>query len=151
MSDRTFTLATPAQTDALAAAVAVQLRAGDAVLLSGVMGAGKSSFARAALRALSRNPALEVPSPTFTLVQTYETSAGPVAHFDLWRMGDPSELEELGWDEACQGIVLVEWAEHLGDLTPAAALTLDFTLDGAGGRHVRAQWDERLNMLEDFT
>jgi len=148
MTERSFFLADPAQTDALAACVAACLRPGDAVLLSGVMGAGKSSFARAVLRSLSGDPALEVPSPTFTLVQTYDTPAGAVSHFDLWRMGDVSELEELGWDDACQGIVLVEWADYLGDLAPAGALMLDFALTAEGGRQARARWDGRLALLD---
>ena len=75
-----------AATKRLAAAVATLARPGDAILLEGPLGAGKTEFARAFLRAATGDPALEVPSPTFTLVQSYETRLGPVHHFDLWRL-----------------------------------------------------------------
>lgn len=104
----------------IAEALGAELRRGSAVLLSGSLGAGKSVFARALVRSLCNNPALEVPSPTFTLVQTYDTSAGPLAHFDLYRLKDPEEVRELGWEDAlAEGIVLVEWPERLGFLKPA--------------------------------
>ena len=105
-----------AATEALAAAVAALARAGDAILLEGELGAGKSAFARAFLRAASGDPALEVPSPTFTLVQSYDTRIGTVHHFDLWRLDGPGGLAELGWDEARDDIVLVEWPDRLGAL-----------------------------------
>src|SRR5579872_3748972 len=88
-----------AATEALAAVVAGCVRRGDAILLEGPLGAGKTAFARAFLRAASGDPALEVPSPTFTLVQAYQTPLGPVHHFDLWRLDGPGALAELGWDE----------------------------------------------------
>ncbi|MFC0408375.1 tRNA (adenosine(37)-N6)-threonylcarbamoyltransferase complex ATPase subunit type 1 TsaE [Roseomonas elaeocarpi] len=117
-----------AATERLAARLAALARAGDAILLSGPLGAGKSAFARAFLRAAAADPALEVPSPTFTLVQGYEMPAGapfPAAHhFDLYRLGSPDEVEELGWDEAREGVVIVEWPERLGPMAPAAALRL---------------------------
>jgi len=111
-----------AATEALAARLAPLLRPGDAVLLDGPLGAGKSAFARALLRAATGDPGLEVPSPTFTLVQSYETKRGPAHHFDLWRIAGPGELAELGWEEAREGIVLVEWPERLGALAPPEAL-----------------------------
>jgi tRNA threonylcarbamoyladenosine biosynthesis protein TsaE len=111
-------------TEALGARIAAGLRPGDAVLLEGPLGAGKSALARALLRALLRDPALHVPSPTFTLVQAYEASIGPVAHFDLWRLDGPGAVLELGWDEARDGVVLVEWPDRLGELRPAEALTV---------------------------
>lgn len=112
-------------TEALAARLAAQARPGDAVLLSGPLGAGKSAFARAFLRAWAGDPGLEVPSPSFTLVQLYERADGARAwHFDLYRLGGPGEVAELGWDEAREGIVLVEWPERLGALAPADALRL---------------------------
>ena len=113
-----------AATEALAATVAALARAGDAILLEGELGAGKSAFARAFLRAATGDPALEVPSPTFTLVQSYDTRIGVVQHFDLWRLEGPGGLTELGWDEARNGIVLVEWPDRLGPLRPAEALTV---------------------------
>ncbi len=123
-SSRLIALPDLAATEALAAALARLARSGDAVLLDGPLGAGKSAFARAFLRAAAGDPALDVPSPTFTLVQEYETRLGPIHHFDLWRLDGPAGLEELGWDEARDGIVLVEWPDRLGYLRPAGALTL---------------------------
>jgi tRNA threonylcarbamoyladenosine biosynthesis protein TsaE len=118
----TLRLASLAETEALATRLAARARPGDAVLLSGPLGAGKSAFARAFLRALVGDPALEVPSPTFTLVQSYDTKRGPAHHFDLWRIAGPAELSELGWEEARDGILLVEWPERLGALAPPEAL-----------------------------
>ena len=113
-----------AATVRLAAAVARLARPGDAILLHGPLGAGKTEFARAFLRAASDDPALEVPSPTFTLVQSYATRLGTVHHFDLWRLDGPAALGELGWDEARDDIVLVEWPDRLGALHPPDALTI---------------------------
>lgn len=108
----------------LAAAVATLAHPGDAILLQGVLGAGKTEFARAFLRSASGQAELEVPSPTFTLVQSYATRLGTVHHFDLWRLDGPAALAELGWDEARDDIVLVEWPDRLGALRPADALTI---------------------------
>lgn len=116
----------------LASDLALALRPGDCVALSGRLGAGKSTLARALVRALADDPSLEVPSPTFTLVQTYELRF-PVAHFDLYRIADPDELVELGLDEALSsGVVLVEWPEHAGDLLPAGALHVRLEEEGTG-------------------
>ena len=117
---------------AFASRLAGRAVAGDAILLSGPLGAGKSTFARAFIRAAAGDPALEVPSPTFTLVQSYETKSGSIAHFDLWRLNGPAALEELGWDEAQAGIVLVEWPDRLGGLTPDTALHIAISLNPAG-------------------
>jgi tRNA threonylcarbamoyladenosine biosynthesis protein TsaE len=118
------TLPDLAATEALAARLAALLAPGDAVLLEGPLGAGKSAFARALLRAASGAPALEVPSPTFTLVQGYELPRGMAHHFDLYRLGAAEEVLELGWDEAREGIVIVEWPDRLGRLRPPEALTV---------------------------
>ena len=148
---RTVTLDLPdlSATHALAARLAGLLRAGDAVLLEGPLGAGKSELARAVLRAAAGDPALEVPSPTFTLVQSYDLPAGPAHHFDLYRLDGPDGLDELGWDEALEGIVLVEWPDRLGALTPAEALRI--TLEPADDEDARiarlAGWDDRLKAL----
>lgn len=111
-----------AATEALGARLARLLRPGDAVLLDGPLGAGKTALARALLRTLAADPALDVPSPSYTLVQTYDTPVGPVHHFDLWRLDGPDAVIELGWDEARDGVVLVEWPDRLGPLRPYDAL-----------------------------
>ena len=134
-----------AATERLAAILAGLARPGDAILLEGPLGAGKSALARAFLRAATGDPALEVPSPTFTLVQEYETRLGIVRHFDLWRLDGPGALEELGWDEARDGIVLVEWPERLGALRPADALTVTLVpLDDEARRAELSGWPNRL-------
>jgi tRNA threonylcarbamoyladenosine biosynthesis protein TsaE len=147
----TLTLDLPdlSATHALAARLATLLRAGDAVLLEGPLGAGKSELARAVLRAASGDPALEVPSPTFTLVQSYDLPAGPAHHFDLYRLDGPAGLDELGWDEAREGIVLVEWPERLGTLAPDDALRIALApLAHEDARRARLSgWDARLAAL----
>lgn len=100
------------------------LKAGECLALSGDLGAGKSSLARAFLRAMADDDQLEVPSPTFTLVQSYDLRI-PVSHLDLYRLGDGAELEELGFDEALQnGICLVEWPEMAEEELPADRITI---------------------------
>lgn len=108
------------------------VRAGDVIALKGDLGAGKSTLARALIRALADDANLEVPSPTFTLVQSYETRV-PVDHFDLYRLSTPDELDELGLDDAlAQGVVLVEWPERAGDRLPENALWVDLAERGEG-------------------
>jgi tRNA threonylcarbamoyladenosine biosynthesis protein TsaE len=148
-SSRLIALPDLAAAEALAAAVARLIRAGDAILLEGPLGAGKTAFARAFLRAASGEPALDVPSPTFTLVQEYETKLGTVHHYDLWRLDSPGALEELGWDEARDAIVLVEWPDRLGALRPAEALTIALeAADAPGARRATLTWThKRLDAL----
>jgi tRNA threonylcarbamoyladenosine biosynthesis protein TsaE len=137
-----------AATEALAAAVAAVARAGDAILLEGELGAGKTVFARAFLRTATCDPALEVPSPTFTLVQSYATSIGVVHHFDLWRLEGPDGLAELGWEEACDGIVLLEWPDRLGILRPFDALTVALQSTGTNSRRaVLSGWPDRIGRV----
>lgn len=143
-------LSSPEQTAVFARHVAGLLQPGDCLALHGEMGAGKSSFARAVIRALAHDEALDVPSPTFALVQPYNTQLGLVFHYDLWRLASPDELYELSWDDACEGIMLVEWPDHAADLLPAGAFHLTFTPGEAEQeRHVSVHgWpEERLEAL----
>ena len=132
--DFTLTLADPAATERLARAIAPHLAAGDLVGLSGGLGAGKSTFARAliAARLAALGRAEDIPSPSYTLVQTYDL--GPedhpleLWHADLYRLAAPAEIAELGLEDAfATAITVVEWAERLGAALPARRLTL--TLD----------------------
>jgi len=137
-----------AATEALAQRAAALAQPGDAILLEGDLGAGKTAFARAFLRAISQDPALDVPSPSFTLVQEYDTARGPVTHYDLWRLDGPAALAELGWDDAAEGIVLVEWPDRLGPYYPTNALTLALSLGEGETRHARLTgWPGRLEQL----
>ncbi len=137
-----FFLATDAATDAFGHWIAPALQVGDVVLLSGSIGAGKTHFARAVIRA-RLGPATEVPSPTFTLVQTYEGGGPTILHADLYRLSHPDEVLELGLDDALDsGISLIEWPDRMGDIAPDA-LRLHFQPLG-DGRHVTATGNARL-------
>lgn len=147
MTDPAATLFLPDETatEALARRLAPHLAPGDRIALSGPLGAGKSAFARALIRALLDDPEAEVPSPTFTLVQDYDAAARggrptPVHHFDLYRLSDPSEVEELGWDDAlADGICLIEWPDRADARLPAERLDLALAprSDGPAGRIAR--------------
>ncbi len=129
--DRRVALASVAETEALGGRIAAGLDAGDAVALEGDLGAGKTTLARAILRALG--VAEEVPSPTFTLVQVYETPRLAVRHYDLYRIERPEEMDELGLDEAlAEGAALIEWPERAGDRLPGDALRVALSLAGDG-------------------
>lgn len=145
-------LPTEAATAALAQRLVRRLGRGDLVGLSGALGAGKTTLVRAAIRALLGADA-EVPSPTFTLVQTYELPVGMLWHFDLYRLTSPDDVVELGWDDACaDGIVMVEWPDRLGALLPADRLDVDLAF--AGNEEARiatltghGAWADRLGDL----
>lgn len=122
-------------TDRLARAFAQRAGPGDVLLLSGPIGAGKTHFARALIRA-RLGPETEVPSPTFTLVQTYEDDSGcDIWHADLYRLSHSDEVIELGLQAAFDSaLCLIEWPDRLGALTPPQALRLDFAVAGDGRR-----------------
>ncbi|MET0605083.1 MAG: tRNA (adenosine(37)-N6)-threonylcarbamoyltransferase complex ATPase subunit type 1 TsaE [Beijerinckiaceae bacterium] len=127
------TLADERATAALANELAGILEAGDLVTLSGDLGAGKTTFARALIRILTGNPNEEAPSPTFTLMQGYQGEHFPIVHADLFRIASGDELTELGWDEASeQALVIVEWPERAGDSLTSERIDirLDFAPDG---------------------
>src|ERR1044072_2527015 len=112
----------------LASDVASVLQAGDLVTLSGDLGAGKTAFARALIRHLAGDDALDVPSPTFTLVQTYALPRFAVVHADLYRVTHASELAELGVDEAAEdAVVLLEWPDRAGDALPGGRVDISLT------------------------
>lgn len=123
-----------AATNTLGRALARQLTRSDVVLLSGPVGAGKSHLARAVIRTRLGTEE-EVPSPTFTLVQTYAHPDGDIWHADLYRLSHPDEVIELGLDEAFDSaICLVEWPDRLGNLVPPSAIHLRLSYDGEGRR-----------------
>ena len=139
-------LADAEATAALGGAVGRALRAGDAVCLWGPLGAGKTTLARGLIRSLTR-PDEEIPSPTFTLVQLYETPVFPVAHFDLYRLGRAAEVDELGLDEALdEGAVVIEWPERLEGRLPPDRLDILLRIEGEA-RRVRLEphgaWEGR--------
>lgn len=130
-----FALPDEAATIELGQLVARELPAdasGWLILLAGELGAGKSTFARALIRALGHDGA--VPSPTYTLVEPYELAQGAVYHVDLYRIGSAEELEFLGWDDLASGLRLVEWPERVPGLFDEADLVLRLAYDGAGRR-----------------
>ena len=136
---RTVTLTSPEQTTALAGRLAARLAPGDTILMEGGIGAGKTHFARGLILSLL-DVAEDVPSPTFTLVQTYDTRAGEVWHADLYRLTGPDEAVELGLAEAFEtAICLVEWPDRLGDDAPGTALRMGFEVAGDTARRVVMQ------------
>jgi tRNA threonylcarbamoyladenosine biosynthesis protein TsaE len=125
-----LTLASEHDTAALGAALAAQAKRGDVIALVGPLGAGKTTLARGFIQHLCGADE-EVVSPTFTLVQTYDTPETTVWHFDLYRLNDPEEALELGFEEALSaGISLIEWPERLGAYLPPSCLTVALSAAG---------------------
>ena len=130
------------------------MRAGDLVALEGELGAGKSELARAVIRARA-GAEIEVPSPTFTLVQGYDLPGLRLVHADLYRLAEPGEIDELGLDDALrEGAVLVEWPGRAGDRLPAGRLTVRLATqpDDPGARDAELVaagpgWADRLDAL----
>jgi len=134
----TLALNSEAATHALGRFLADALQPGDLIALSGGLGAGKTTLARTIIRALAQDDALEVPSPTFTLLQSYDTPAGTVVHMDLYRVGDPRDLEELGFDEVDSAIVLMEWPERAGPRLATSRVEIRLELAPRVGENARA-------------
>jgi tRNA threonylcarbamoyl adenosine modification protein YjeE len=150
MEDKGFageiTLDGLAATTALGARIAAGLGVGDAVALRGDLGAGKTTLARAILRGLGVRE--DVPSPSFTLVQHYETPRLAVRHYDFYRIETPDELNELGLDEALDdGAVLIEWPERAPEYIPADALHVELTVAGDHDRRARLSGPKRWAQL----
>ena len=132
-------LGNEAATASLMADLAMLIGAGDVITLSGDLGAGKTTAARALIRYLAGDDELEVPSPTFTLAQTYELPALTILHADLYRVGDPGELEEIGLSPLPEGVVaLIEWPERAEDLLPADRIDIALSHRSALGSNARA-------------
>lgn len=134
----------------LARALAPILKAGDVIALRGGLGAGKTTFSRALIGALlGRNT--DVPSPTYTLVQTYDGPGFPIFHMDLYRLEDPDEVFELGWDETQDGLALIEWPDRAGAHLPAWRLDLTFEILGDTRKAILEprgeDWQTRLHEL----
>jgi tRNA threonylcarbamoyladenosine biosynthesis protein TsaE len=137
-ADGDFPLANEAATTRLGAALARALTRGDAILLWGPLGAGKSTLARGLIRALTR-PDEDVPSPTFTLVQYYEAPGLALAHFDLYRLTSVEEIEEIGLYEALEdGAALIEWPERLEGRLPADRLDIELEIILTDGLETRS-------------
>jgi tRNA threonylcarbamoyladenosine biosynthesis protein TsaE len=136
---------------ALAARISALAEAGDIIALTGDLGAGKTTFARAFIRA--RGNREEVPSPTFTLAQVYELDPTAIWHFDLYRLNAPEEAWELGIEEAfSEAISLIEWPERLGTLLPERRLQLALAFgDRPGARQVSLDpgttWQARMTAI----
>lgn len=145
------------QTRAFARRLAAGLRPGDVVALWGDLGSGKTALVRAAVRAILGDDEAEVPSPTFTLVQVYDSEGRSLRHFDLYRLDGPDEVTELGWeDELDHAVSFVEWPDRLGPFLPADRLDLRLSIEGGVGDGVRrlivegqGRWASRAPSLGD--
>ncbi len=152
MRMRTY-CATECDTERFAASLADHLRAGDVVGLKGALGTGKSVLARSIIRHMTGKPDLVVPSPSFTLVQTYDLPDGQdLWHVDLYRLEKPDDLLELGLEDAfCDAIMLVEWPEQAGTLLPKNHLGLDLDIAENEARIITATldpaWHRRIGHL----
>ena len=147
---RSFDLQAETDTSVLGREIARHLAIGDTVTLSGPLGAGKTVLARAIVRNFL--PREEVPSPTFTLVQSYETQNFTIAHVDLYRVKSASELRELGLDEALgRGVLVIEWPDRMGVQLPGDRLDIMFEAVDGESRLMklvgRGSWSVRLNTL----
>jgi len=146
-----FTLNSETETALLARLISVMLRRGDAIALAGELGVGKTTFVRSLIQTVL--PDEEVPSPTFTLVQTYDAPAFRITHADLYRVKSRRELRELGFDEALDdGALLIEWPDRMSELLPADRLDIMIEVDeGAEERRFkligRSTWADRIREL----
>lgn len=134
-------LPSPRATQLLAERIAPLLTAGDVILLRGHIGAGKTHFSRSIIKKLIPNQQ-DVPSPTFTLVQTYDAPAFEIWHCDLYRLTSPDEALELGLDDAFdEAVCLIEWPDRLAEEIPNDALLLTFDAPDQDSRTIKAESD----------
>ncbi len=152
---RTLHSGSPDRTCAIARRLGAHLRAGDVLLLHGDIGAGKTHFARCLIQSLLPRPE-DVPSPTYTLVQTYPGPVCEIWHADLYRLPGPNEVFELGLTDAFDSaICLIEWPDRLGDLAPSTALTIALAPGPVADARIltltwqSAEWDARLKEALD--
>lgn len=151
---RALLLADLAATARLAGLIAAQSRGADVIGLVGALGCGKTTFARFFLRAMGWRGE-EIPSPTFTLVQVYSLPSVEVWHFDLYRLGDPADTVELGFEDAlAEGISLIEWPDRLGALLPPERLEVELGMGAAPDERTArlvgyGSWCSRLRLLDD--
>lgn len=130
-------------TAALGRSLATLLRPGDFVLLEGDLGAGKTALARSIIRALVGDDRLDVPSPSFALVQPYEANGQPILHADLYRLGDAREVDELGLFDRADAIVLVEWPERSAEVVANATVRVALSVPpGGAGRNVSIDFSD---------
>lgn len=152
MTRHTLNLPDAEATLALAGRIAAVIKAGDAILLSGDLGAGKTTLARGVIAALTGEE--DIPSPTYTLVQTYQTKDGlTLSHADLYRLETDDELLELGLEESwTEGAAIIEWPERLGTLAPADRLEIELSALGEAGRianiTAHGRWEDRVDRLK---
>jgi tRNA threonylcarbamoyladenosine biosynthesis protein TsaE len=140
---KTLFLADDEATAALGRRLAAVLRPGDLVLLEGDLGAGKTALARTVIRTLVGDIRLDVPSPSFALVQPYEANGLPVLHADLYRLGGPREVDELGLFDRPDAIVLVEWPERSDDVVERATVAIKLAIPPGGeGRNATIQFSD---------
>jgi tRNA threonylcarbamoyladenosine biosynthesis protein TsaE len=139
---KTLQFHSPKETAAYATALAEKLTHGDIILLNGDVGAGKSYFCRALIHAVLLYEE-DIPSPTFTLVQQYDTEIGEVWHTDLYRLSDPSEVIELGLLDAFEhAVVLIEWPDQIAGFTPNSALNININAHGSEERIFDFSWTD---------
>ena len=138
-ADRMIITNNAAETRELGTRLAEKLKAGDVILLEGELGAGKSEFARGVARGLGVTET--VTSPSFTILNVYESGRIPLYHFDWYRLESAEELYELGMDEylGCDGIAIVEWPERCPDAVPADCLRIRISAEGENIRRIKAE------------
>ena len=141
---QTFNLKDEPEMLAFGARLARVLSVGDVVALTGGLGAGKTTLSRGIIKALS--DVTEVPSPTYTLVQTYDTQAGELWHCDMYRLEQPDDAYELGLLDAFYDVIcLIEWPDKLGDLLPKDALGIDIQFADKGRTLTLTGWEPRFD------